>query len=69
MFSIIQPSIIEILKKVGIYYELSNTVDKASCNALVSPEDGCVLFNDRSQVNYKIGEDDISFGSKIGYYI
>jgi hypothetical protein len=47
--------------ETGLYYTLENSVDKLSCNGLVNPQAGCVLFNDRSRVNYKIGEDDISY--------
>ena len=49
------------IKETGLYYDLENTVDQTSCNGLVNPEIGCVLFNDRSAVNYKLGEDDISY--------
>lgn len=36
------------VKNTGVYYYLSNDVDKRSCNATVNPELGCVLFNDTS---------------------
>ncbi|MDD2807426.1 MAG: carbohydrate binding domain-containing protein [Patescibacteria group bacterium] len=49
------------LRETGVYYALGNSVDKIGCNGIVNPEKGCVLFNDRSGVNYKLGEDDISY--------
>lgn len=50
-----------IVGKSSLAYALGNTVDKTSCNGLVNFQLGCVLFNDRSGVNYKIGEDDVSY--------
>lgn len=46
------------IKKTAIAYQLKQEVDKESCNGIVNFEDGCVLFNERSQngVN-KIGLD------------
>ncbi|MFA5021865.1 MAG: hypothetical protein WC508_02205 [Patescibacteria group bacterium] len=49
------------LVPTDVSYVLSDSVDKLSCNAIVNHENGCVLFNDRSSVNYKIGEDDTSY--------
>ncbi|MDX9893775.1 MAG: carbohydrate binding domain-containing protein [Patescibacteria group bacterium] len=49
------------LHKTGVYYALENTVDKYSCNGVVDERNNCILFNDRSQVNYKIGETDNSY--------
>ena len=36
----------------GVYYDLANSVDPQSCNGLVDFRTGCVLFNDRSNINY-----------------
>ncbi|MFA6410565.1 MAG: hypothetical protein WCW26_03255, partial [Candidatus Buchananbacteria bacterium] len=44
-----------------VSYVLENTVDKLSCNGVVNNEEGCVLFNNRAAVNYKLGEDDTSY--------
>ncbi len=44
-----------------VNYALSDTVDKMSCNGVADEKAGCVLFNDRSYVNYRLGEDDISY--------
>ena len=49
------------LRKTDINYVLADSVDKRSCNGIVDPERYCVLFNDRSEVNYKLGEDDFSY--------
>lgn len=37
------------LKKALVDYALDDGLDKTSCNGLVNFEDGCVLFNERSQ--------------------
>ena len=37
----------------GVYYTFANKVDKTSCNGLVDFRSGCVLFNDRSNINYQ----------------
>ena len=37
----------------GTYYTLTSKVDKTSCNGLVDFRTGCVLFNDRSNINYQ----------------
>ena len=34
--------------KTGAYYNLADTIDKTSCNGVVDPGEGCVLFNERS---------------------
>ncbi len=49
------------LRETGIYYGIESTVDTVSCNGVVNPSEGCVLFNDRSEVNYQIGETDTSY--------
>lgn len=49
------------IRTTGQYYVLENTIDKLTCNGTVNPKSGCVLFNDRSQVNYHQGENDISY--------
>ncbi|MFA6322601.1 MAG: carbohydrate binding domain-containing protein [Candidatus Buchananbacteria bacterium] len=49
------------IRETGEYYLLENTVDKLSCNGIVNQKSGCVLFNDRSQVNYHLGENDITY--------
>jgi len=49
------------LRETDVNYVLADSVDKRSCNGIVDPERQCVLFNDRSQVNYKLGEDDFSY--------
>ena len=49
------------IKETGVYYDLANSVDRYSCNGVANIANGCVLFNDRSSVNYKIGEDDTSY--------
>lgn len=49
------------LRETGQYYTLANTVDTLTCNGVVNPNNGCVLFNDRSYVNYHLGENDISY--------
>ncbi len=49
------------IKETGLYYYLENSVDKLSCNGLVNPEQGCVLFNDRSAINYYGGETDTTY--------
>ena len=38
--------------KAGVYYKIANSVDKSSCNGLVDFGTGCVLFNDRSGIDY-----------------
>ncbi|RJQ31948.1 hypothetical protein C4572_01895 [Candidatus Parcubacteria bacterium] len=45
----------------GIYYYLNNTLDNRGCNGLVDYEKGCVLFNNRGNINYNIGENDSSY--------
>lgn len=40
------------LVETGVYYALSNKVDRSSCNGLVDFNNGCVLFNDRGEINY-----------------
>ncbi|PIS04939.1 MAG: hypothetical protein COT81_03630 [Candidatus Buchananbacteria bacterium CG10_big_fil_rev_8_21_14_0_10_42_9] len=49
------------VKETGVYYHLKNDADYQSCNGIVNAEEGCVLFNDRSEVNYSIGESDSSY--------
>jgi hypothetical protein len=48
------------LREAQVEYSLAQTVDKISCNGIVDPTVGCVMFNDRSQINYSLGEDDIT---------
>lgn len=38
--------------KTGVYYKLANSVDKSSCDGLVDFGIGCVLFNNRSEIDY-----------------
>lgn len=38
--------------KAGVYYKLASSVNKSGCNGLVDFGTGCVLFNDRSGVDY-----------------
>ena len=40
------------LTETGVYYALTQAVDRSSCNGLVDYNNGCVLFNDRSSINY-----------------
>lgn len=40
------------LTETGVYYALAQEVDRTSCNGLVDYNKGCILFNDRSAVNY-----------------
>ncbi|MFA4871824.1 MAG: hypothetical protein WC610_02080, partial [Patescibacteria group bacterium] len=40
------------LVKTGVYYNLNNTINRTACNGLVDFKTGCVLFNDRGQINY-----------------
>lgn len=47
------------LAETGIYYKLADSVDKSSCTS-VDFDEGCVLFNDRSNIDYSIGEGDFS---------
>lgn len=49
------------LRETDVSYALKSSVDFLSCNGIVDPENGCVLFNDRSGVNYKFGEQDNSY--------
>ncbi|NUM25557.1 MAG: hypothetical protein HUU49_02925 [Candidatus Buchananbacteria bacterium] len=49
------------LRKAGVDYVLADSVDKLSCNGVVDLDNECVLFNDRSQVNYNVGEDDVGY--------
>ena len=49
------------VKEVGQYFQLADSVDRRDCNGVVDPDLGCVLLNDRSQVNYKIDESDNSY--------
>lgn len=36
----------------GVYYNLKNNLDYSSCGGVVNSDRGCVLFNDRSVINY-----------------
>jgi len=49
------------LVETGTYTVLENSVDKMSCNGVVNIQNYCVPFNNRSKVNYKIGENDTSY--------
>ncbi|MBU1164261.1 carbohydrate binding domain-containing protein [Patescibacteria group bacterium] len=49
------------LAETGIYYYLDNSINKSGCNGLVDYDEGCVLFNNRGNINYSIGEDEISY--------
>jgi len=49
------------VRETGVYYQLADSVNQQDCNGLVDPDSGCVLFNNRSQVNYKISESDNSY--------
>ncbi len=49
------------VRETGVYYALADSVDRFSCNGLVDSIQGCVLFNDRGGVNYKLGETDNSY--------
>lgn len=40
------------LVPTGVYYNLDQSVDRSSCNGLVDFKNGCVLFNNRSNINY-----------------
>lgn len=42
------------LAPAGVYYYLSDTVDRTSCNGLVDFDNGCVLFNERNEMNYYV---------------
>lgn len=44
--------------RAGVYYALATNLDRSSCNGLVDYKIGCVLFNDRSSVNYQYTGDD-----------
>lgn len=45
------------LRETGIYYKInSEKLDKTSCNGQVDFNKGCVLFNDRSAINWQEGE-------------
>ncbi|MBN1779131.1 MAG: hypothetical protein JW816_02845 [Candidatus Buchananbacteria bacterium] len=46
--------------QTGVYYRINDSVDKRSCNGLLNADLGCVLFNDRGQINYKLGDLDVS---------
>ncbi len=35
----------------GVYYQLAEGVDRSSCNGLVDFNNGCVLFNERGEMN------------------
>ena len=63
--TIIDNKVIEVaeaaLRETLIDFALTDSVDKRTCNGLVDPANGCVLFNDRSSVNYKLGETDNSY--------
>lgn len=49
------------VRETIVNYTLAHSVDKFSCNGVVDPEEGCVLFNDRSAVNFKFGENDSTY--------
>lgn len=49
------------LVETGTYTVLETSVDKTNCNGVVNIENYCVPFNDRSRINYKIGENDTSY--------
>ena len=49
------------VRESGVDYVLASDVNKTGCNGIVNELNGCVLFNDRSGVNYKIGETDNSY--------
>lgn len=40
--------------KSGVYYKLSSSVNSGNCNGKVNFRTGCVLFNDRSLVDYSV---------------
>ncbi|MFA5029165.1 MAG: hypothetical protein WC518_00230 [Patescibacteria group bacterium] len=42
---------IEVVK-AGVYYQLAKAVNRAACNGLVDIDSGCVLFNERGEMNY-----------------
>ena len=49
------------IKETGLYYNLENSVNKLVCNGVVNEEQGCVLFNDRSDIAYSRGESDTTY--------
>ncbi|MBP6942560.1 MAG: hypothetical protein KBB55_00775 [Candidatus Buchananbacteria bacterium] len=40
------------LVPTGVYYALGDAVDRRSCNSLADINNGCILVNDRSQLDY-----------------
>ncbi len=46
-----------VVTRAGVYYALSTNVNRSGCNGLVDYKTGCVLFNERSSINYSYDSD------------
>lgn len=59
------------ITKAGVYHVFKNSVDYSSCNGLVDYRDGCILVDDRSQLNYNADSSQrvayLSYNPKITY--
>lgn len=50
-----------MLTETQINYSFEDSVDRTSCNGIVDEQNGCVLFNDRSAIDYRFGESSTSY--------